>query len=123
MFSQISSVHRAFEEQARLSPDSPALLFEDQVWSYQTLNRRANQIARFLVSSGIGAGSRVALSLDRSPELIAVLIAILKTGGVFVPIDSSFPADRQAFMLEDSGASLLITRETLKFERQSGDDL
>ena len=117
--SQPVSVNRAFEEQARLFAESPALMFGDDAWSYRSLNHRANQIARFLLSAGIAQGARIALCLERSPELIAVLIAILKTGGVYVPLDPSYPAERLAFMLADSGASLLITQR--KFAPLFGD--
>jgi amino acid adenylation domain-containing protein len=78
--------------------------------TYAELHRRANQLGRFLQKVGVGPEVRVALSLERSPDLLVSLLAILKAGGAYVPLDPGYPAERRAFMLEDSGAAVLLTR-------------
>jgi amino acid adenylation domain-containing protein len=78
--------------------------------TYAELHHRANQLGRFLQKVGVGPEVRVALSLERSPDLLVSLLAILKAGGAYVPLDPGYPAERRAFMLEDSGAAVLLTR-------------
>jgi len=103
-----ASVVRLFEEQADRTPSAVALTAGHQTWTYDELDRRANRIARFLRDAGVQAESRVAICLDRGPDLIAAVLGTLKAGGAYVPLDPSYPADRLAFMLEDSGARVLL---------------
>jgi amino acid adenylation domain-containing protein len=104
-------VHELFEAQAARVPDRTALACEGEDVSYAALNRRANQLARYLRARGVGAENRVAVCLERSVDLAVALLAVLKAGGAYVPLDPSYPAERLAFMLQDSGASILLTHD------------
>ncbi|MDG2156241.1 MAG: non-ribosomal peptide synthase/polyketide synthase, partial [Gammaproteobacteria bacterium] len=99
--------------QATVTPDAQALLFEDQVISYAELEIRSNRLANYLVGRGVGKGDVVALSIDRSPEVVTGILGIMKTGAAYVPMDPTYPKERLAYMLQDSGASMVVTRETL----------
>ena len=107
-------VHNMFEAQVAENPDAAAVLFENQLLTYADLNAQSNQLAHALIGLGVKADSLVAIALERSPEMIIALIATLKAGGAYVPLDPDYPPDRLAFMLEDSGARILITKETLR---------
>jgi amino acid adenylation domain-containing protein len=104
-------IHQMFEEQAARSPDAPAVLFETESISYAELNRRSNQLAHHLGSLGVGPDSRVAVCSDRSVEMVVSLLAVIKAGGAYVPLDPSYPPDRLAYMLEDSGPVALLIQE------------
>ncbi|HBL31159.1 MAG TPA: non-ribosomal peptide synthetase, partial [Acidobacteria bacterium] len=115
-----ASLPELFAAAAAAWPDAPALLVPGEaagVWSYRRLDEASNRLARHLRSLGVGRGVPVGLSLERSAELIVGLLAILKTGGLYVPLDASYPDDRLAFMLADSGAGIVLvhapTRERL----------
>jgi len=99
-----------FQEQARLGGDVPAVVFGGESLSYGALNQRANQLARSLAAQGVGPGSVVGLLVDRSLEMITALLAVLKAGAAYLPIDPALPHQRVAYMLEQSGASLLLTQ-------------
>jgi amino acid adenylation domain-containing protein len=105
------SLHQLFEEQARLTPDAVAIVWDGASYSYRFLNERANQLARYLRSQGIAMESRVALCMERSLEMVAGLLAILKAGAAYVPMDPLYPRERLGFMIRDSGAQLLLTHE------------
>ncbi|HVN54986.1 MAG TPA: amino acid adenylation domain-containing protein [Anaerolineaceae bacterium] len=105
--------HQVFEAQVDQAPDAPALEMGGQLLTYTQLDRRANQLAHRLQQHGFGPESLAAVLLDRSFELIISLLAVQKAGGAFLPIDPGYPADRIAYMLEDSGASILITQAGL----------
>ncbi|HET9227118.1 MAG TPA: AMP-binding protein, partial [Thermoanaerobaculia bacterium] len=98
-------VHHLFEERVRIAPDAPALILETETVSYAELDARANRLARRL--SGVGPEVRVAASLERSAELVVAMLAVLKAGGAWLPLDPSYPPERMRGILEDSGASLL----------------
>jgi amino acid adenylation domain-containing protein len=102
-------VHELFEAQAERTPDAVALVCGDDELAYAELNRRATRLAHHLVARGVGAETRVGLLLPRSAELVVAELAVLKAGGVYVPLDASFPAARLAFMLDDSDARLLLS--------------
>ena len=108
------TVHRIIEQQAAEIPDAVALVFNDEVLSYGELNRRANQLAHRLVQEGVRPEVKVGVALERSIELVVGLLAILKAGGAYVPLDPEYPADRIAYMAEDSGLALVLTQERLK---------
>ena len=110
-------VHQLFELQAALRPHAPALLFEDQTLTFSEINNRANQLARHLLSCGLEPEARVGVALPRTPDTLVALLAIFKAGGCYLPLDPEYPAERLAFMLEDAGASLLITEEFLRAEQ------
>lgn len=105
--------HRLFESRVAQQPDAPALSFQGETMTYADLNRRANRLARFLGRSGVAPGSLVAVAAERRPETIVAILAVLKAGGAFVPLDLAYPPDRLADMLSDSRAQLLIAASRL----------
>lgn len=107
-----SSIDQIFEEQARLNPEKVALVYEDAEMTYRELDVRANQIANYLRHLNIEKEQLVAICLNRSPDMIASFLGVLKAGGAYVPFDLSYPKERIAYMLEDSGASFVITTES-----------
>ncbi|HWD93730.1 MAG TPA: amino acid adenylation domain-containing protein [Verrucomicrobiae bacterium] len=109
-FPRAQCVHDLFATQAAATPKSVAVVFGTESFTYEELNWRANQLAQHLKFLGIGAESLVAVSMERSLEMVVALLGILKAGAAYVPLDPSFPADRLRFMLEDSKAALLLTR-------------
>jgi amino acid adenylation domain-containing protein len=104
-------IHRLFEEQVARTPEQTALVFEEQEVTYEQLNERANQLAHHLRELGVGPEVSVAVMLDRSVELIVTLLAVLKAGGAYLPLDPAYPVERLRFMLQDSGASILLTEQ------------
>jgi len=106
-------VNQVFEEYAARDPDAVALRLEGQVLTYGQLNQRANQLAHHLRGIGVGAEVVVGLACDRSFELIVALMGILKAGGVYLPLDVNYPAERLAWMIEDSRAPLVLTQSHL----------
>ncbi|NTU97203.1 MAG: amino acid adenylation domain-containing protein [Chlorobiaceae bacterium] len=111
-------IHQLFEAVAAQGPNEIALIFEDMNLSYGELNARANRLARHLNALGATPGSPVGISLPRSIDMVTGILAILKTGGTYVPLDPELPPSRLAFMLEDTGAAFVITRhaEQKKFD-------
>jgi amino acid adenylation domain-containing protein len=103
-----------FEEQARRAPDAPALRLGQQVLSYGELDARANRLAQALRGHGVGPDTRVALCLERSFDLVVGLLGVLKAGGAYVPLDPAYPRERLDFMLQDSGATVLLTHSHLR---------
>ncbi|EAR21794.1 Amino acid adenylation [Nitrococcus mobilis Nb-231] len=106
-------LHRLFELQAGRSPDAIALVFEDVEISYAELNRRANRLAHFLRERGVSPEDVVGVCLGNPVEVIVALLGILKAGGAYLPLDPSYPPERSAFMVQDSGARCILTSETL----------
>ncbi|WP_395823741.1 amino acid adenylation domain-containing protein [Archangium minus] len=104
---------RRFEAQVRRTPDALAVSFEDVSWTYSELDSRANQLAHHLRSLGVGLGTRVGLSGERSLQMLQGLLAILKAGGSYVPLDPSFPVERLAFMVEDARLRVLLSGPAL----------
>ncbi|MGW7416489.1 amino acid adenylation domain-containing protein, partial [Streptomyces sp. NPDC054863] len=111
-----STLPELFQAQAARTPDATALVFEDSEVSYADLNARANQLARLLVTHGAGPEQLVALTLPRSTDLIVAVLAVLKTGGAYLPIDPDHPADRIAHLLTDARPALLVTTEAVRPE-------
>ncbi|MER7757361.1 non-ribosomal peptide synthase/polyketide synthase, partial [Kitasatospora sp. NPDC097643] len=97
-----------FEAQVRATPEAPAVLFEDTVLTYRELNRRANCLAHALIARGVGPEQVVALRLPRSAELVVAVLAVLKTGAAYLPVDSDYPAARIAYMLEDARPAVVL---------------
>lgn len=111
-----------FEEQVRKSPDAIAVSGEDGQLTYQELSDRTGRVARRLVSQGVAPGERVALMLDRSPEMVVALLGILKAGCAYVPLDAAFPQQRLAAMLRDSAPAVRMgTDGTFPIETGSSD--
>jgi amino acid adenylation domain-containing protein len=106
-------VHELFEAQAARTPDAVAVLFEDREITYAELNSRAEALAGRLRRLGVGPDVLVGLAVERSERMIAAVLGILKAGGAYLPLDPSYPNERLAFMLEDSGAAVLVTERGL----------
>lgn len=98
-----------FNESVLAYPDKVAISFFDRALTYTEVSNTANRIAALLIQKGIKKGDIIGLALDRTPEMIISLLAILKSGAAYVPLDPEYPKDRIEFMLEDSGAKILIT--------------
>ncbi|HEX8185323.1 MAG TPA: amino acid adenylation domain-containing protein, partial [Blastocatellia bacterium] len=106
-------IHQLFEDQAERTPGNVAVVFEDHQLSYAGLNTRANQLARYLQRLGVKPETRVGICLERSLEMIIAVIAVLKAGGGYVPLDPTLPKERLAFMLEETGSAVLLTQQCL----------
>jgi amino acid adenylation domain-containing protein len=106
-------VHQLFEAQVLAHPDAIALVVDDVTLSYAELNRRANRLAHYLRGLGVGADQRVALCLERGADMVVAILATLKAGGGYVPLDPAYPADRLAYMIEDSAPAALLTQASL----------
>jgi aspartate racemase len=107
------TVHELFEEQAKKTPQAEAVVFGRERLSYGQLNERANRLAGFLSKRGVGPEVLVGLCVERSLEMVVGLLGILKAGGAYVPLDPAYPKERLAFMLEDTGAPVVLTQESL----------
>jgi amino acid adenylation domain-containing protein len=110
------SVPEWFEAQVRATPEAIAVVFDDKTLTYAQLNRQANQLARRLEKLGIGPDAVAAICLERSFDLIVALLATMKAGGAYLPVDPALPAERQALMLNDAKPTVLITEQLLKPE-------
>ncbi|WP_338868507.1 amino acid adenylation domain-containing protein [Myxococcus stipitatus] len=108
--------HRLFEAQAARTPDAVAVSFEGQELRYRELDARANQLAGHLRGLGVGPEVRVGLCLERSPELVVGLLAVLKAGGAWLPLDPGLPMARLGLMMRDAGVPVVITQEHLADE-------
>ncbi|MGW2048295.1 non-ribosomal peptide synthase/polyketide synthase [Streptomyces sp. NPDC001858] len=97
-----------FEAQVLATPEAPAVVFEDTVLTYRELNRRANRLAHALIARGAGPEQVVALQLPRSAELVVAVLAVLKTGAAYLPVDPDYPAARIAYMLQDARPAVLL---------------
>jgi amino acid adenylation domain-containing protein len=106
-------VLQSFERNACAFPDALAVRFGNRQLTYRELNSAAGQIANGLSSAGVGNGSLVGILLDRSPEMIAALLGVWKAGAAYLPLDPATPAERIAFMLQDSRAAYVLTRRRL----------
>jgi amino acid adenylation domain-containing protein len=107
-------IHELFEAQAARSPEAMALACEGKQLSYRELNRRANQLGRYLRALGVGPEMRVGICMHRSMEMVVGLLAILKAGGAYVPLDPAWPKERLAFMVNDGSLDILLTQELLR---------
>ncbi|WP_156933318.1 non-ribosomal peptide synthetase, partial [Xenorhabdus cabanillasii] len=113
-FPQDTLIHQLFEIQAAQCPEAIAVVFEEQVLSYGELNCRANRLAHYLISLGVRADDRVAICVERSPDMVVGLLAILKAGGAYVPLDPAYPAERLTYMLEDATPVVLLTQAVIQ---------
>lgn len=102
-------VHQLFEIQVKHIPDAIAIMFEDQLITYQELNQQANQLAHYLSNLGVKSGDRVGVCLERSPLIIVSILGIFKAGGVYVPLDPTYPQERLDFMVSDANLAVLLT--------------
>ncbi|MFM0639045.1 amino acid adenylation domain-containing protein [Paraburkholderia metrosideri] len=113
-FPQEALIHQLFEQQARLQPDAIAVIHETHALRYGELNERANRIAHHLIGLGLRPDDRVAICVERSIDMVAGLLGILKAGACYVPLDPSYPAERLAHMLRDSAPAALLTQCALR---------
>ena len=102
-----------FEQQVARAPHAPAVITADAELTYADLNQRANQLARHLITLGAGPERVVAIAMPRSPDVIVAMLAVLKSGAAYVPVDPDFPADRKTFMLTDTRAAIVLTTSRL----------
>src|SRR5205807_10449712 len=106
-------MHELFEDQARKTPGSVALVFRERQLTYRELDVHSNQVAHYLKKRGAGPEARVGLCVQRSPEMVIALLGILKAGAAYVPLDPTYPAERLAYMLNDAQAAVVLTQEWL----------
>lgn len=106
-------IHQLFRKQVKQTPDAVAAVFEAESLTYYELNRRANQLAHYLVKLGVTSANMVGICLERSLDIAIGCLGILKAGGAFVPLDPGYPKERLAFMLEDAQVNVLLTQEHL----------
>ncbi|MCP4661388.1 MAG: amino acid adenylation domain-containing protein, partial [bacterium] len=104
-------IHELFELRVRRTPDALAVVFGKRSLSYRELNRRANRLAHYLRALEVGSEVLTGIYLERSADTVVAILAVLKAGGAYLPLDLSYPPDRLAFMLEDAGAPVLVTCE------------
>ncbi|ARV58502.1 non-ribosomal peptide synthetase [Nostocales cyanobacterium HT-58-2] len=115
-YPQDKCIHELFEQLVERTPDAVAVMFADQQLTYRELNSRANQIAHYLRTLGVGPEVLVSIFVERSLEMVVGLLGILKAGGAYVPLDPTYPKERLAFMLHNSQPLVLLTQESLKTE-------
>ncbi|MEA2172503.1 MAG: hypothetical protein QOD00_95, partial [Blastocatellia bacterium] len=106
-------LHQWFEAQAERRPDATAVVYEQQQMSYAELNRKANQLAHYLQTIGVGPESLVGICIERSLEMMVGLLGILKAGGAYLPLDPHYPRERLSFMLTDARVKVLLTQHSL----------
>jgi amino acid adenylation domain-containing protein len=108
------TVHDIFSEEAARHPQAIAVVDEAAELTYEQLDRRSNQLSRFLVAAGIGPQTTVGVALERSLDVPVALLAILKTGATYVPLDASYPRERLAFVIQDAGVQIVLTERSLR---------
>ena len=107
------TIYELFEEQATKTPDTIAVIFEDQQLTYGELNEKSNQLASLLRDKGVKPDSIVGIMVERSLEMMIGIMGILKAGGAYLPIDPNYPLERTGYMLGDSGTKILLTQSHL----------
>lgn len=113
-YDQQQTVHERFEQQAARTPEQQAVTLGERSWTYAELNERANRIARTIQKMGAAPGTLVGICAERSLDMMACVLAVVKAGAAYVPIDPSYPEERIAYMLEDSQATVILTQGHLK---------
>jgi amino acid adenylation domain-containing protein/FkbM family methyltransferase len=116
----LPALHQYIEQQAETTPNAVAVSCDEYRFTYQELNRRANQLAWHLVWLGVQREQRCAVYLERDSQLLVALLAILKAGAAYVPLDPLYPRERLEFMLQDSGAVVFITNSKLRSQWDGG---
>ncbi|MEA5498672.1 non-ribosomal peptide synthetase [Limnoraphis robusta] len=115
--------HHLFEQQVNQTPDAVALIFKDEQLTYQELNQRSNQLAHYLIQKGVKPEVKVGICVERSFEMIIALLGVFKAGGAYLPLDANYPAERLAYMVEDSQISVLLTQSHLSISQTSDLDV
>ena len=95
-------------QRAALTPDAVAVVYEGRQYSYREIDEESNRLAHWLIEQGIGTEDRIAVLLDKSPELVITALGVLKAGGVYLPVDPTYPDDRLAFILDDAAAKIVL---------------
>ena len=113
-YPEYKCIHQLFEEQVKRTPDAVAVVCSEQKLTYNELNCRANQLAHYLQKLGVKPDELVGICLERSLDMIVGLLAILKVGGAYVPIDPDYPQERISFMLQDTQVKIILTCESLQ---------
>src|SRR5580658_3314816 len=108
-YPRAASIHGLFERRAEDSAVKSALVSNHEVWTYRDLNRRANDVARKLIELGAGPNVLVGICIERTANMVAGLLGILKTGAAYVPLDPAFPKERLSFMLDDAKVQVLVS--------------
>jgi amino acid adenylation domain-containing protein len=106
-------IHHLFEQQVQRTPEAIAVVFQNRQLTYLELNNQANRLANHLRSLGVTVETLVGICIDRSLDMLVGLLSILKAGGVYIPLDPAYPAERLAFMLADSQAGVIVTQQSL----------
>ncbi len=104
-------IHQMFESQSVQTPDAIAVTFKGEQLTYQELNQKANQLAHYLQSLGVKPETLVGICIERSLEMVVALLAVLKAGGAYIPLDPSYPTDRLAFMIADAELPILLSEQ------------
>ncbi|MBD2293370.1 amino acid adenylation domain-containing protein [Anabaena sphaerica FACHB-251] len=112
-YPQNKCIHQLFEEQVEKTPDAVAVVFADKQLTYRQLNQKANQLAHYLASLGVSTGVNVCIFLERGLEMLVGLLAILKAGGTYLPLDPAYPPERLTYILADAQISILLTQQNL----------
>ncbi|MNW44053.1 Plipastatin synthase subunit C [compost metagenome] len=120
IYAKDKMIQQLFEEQVKRTPHNIALVFKEESMSYDDLNKKANQLARTLKKHNIRKGEIVGIMVNRKMEMIVSILAVLKSGGAYLPIDPEYPIDRVAHMLDDSSARILLTESELYKARDVG---
>ena len=105
---------RLFAEQALRTPQATALTYERQAWTYAELNRRANQLAHYLLKHQVGPEARIGICLERSLEMVLAILGVLKAGGVYVPLDPHSPVERLSYIIKDAEAGMVLTSSDIE---------
>lgn len=103
-----STLPELVSRRAGLTPDAVAVVYEGRAYTYREIDEESNRLAHWLIDRGIGTEDRVAVLLDKSPELVITALGVLKAGGVYLPVDPTYPEDRLSFILEDADAKLVL---------------
>ncbi|WP_219267618.1 non-ribosomal peptide synthetase [Pseudomonas sp. Xaverov 259] len=111
-FSAERFVHELFADRARENPEAVAVKFDTQTLTYGELNNQANRLAHALIARGVGPEVRVAIAMPRSAQIMVAFLAVMKAGGVYVPLDIEYPRDRLLYMMQDSRAKLLLSHSS-----------
>ncbi|MGB8130262.1 MAG: AMP-binding protein, partial [Candidatus Angelobacter sp.] len=114
-------IHELFEAQVKRTPEATAVMFEDERASYDELNRRANRLAHYLRKKGVTPEKRVGICTARNVEMVVALLAVLKAGGAYLPLDPDYPEERLQYMVKDSEPVIVVTqRNTADLMRRVG---
>ena len=122
-FADALCIHQLIARQVAATPDARAVTFGTRHLSYAELDAQANRLAHKLIEAGVGPEVRVGVAMQRSEHLLVALLAVLKAGGAYVPLDPHYPAERVAYMLEDSRALLLLTEQAVVAHLQVASDI